>query len=77
MSNQGYAYDGLSLSNYFIIEDSQVGGTLNTNGTVDLVGINGRMDARLRELKNLGVETINTNGDDELNNLDRLLYKYN
>jgi hypothetical protein len=59
--------------------DSNVGGigTLNTNGgTLDLERINGRNDARLRELKNLGVETINTNGDDDLNALDQLLNKY-
>jgi len=29
LSKQGYAYDGLTLN-------SNVGGTLNTNGTVDL-----------------------------------------
>jgi hypothetical protein len=53
-----------------------VGGTLGTNGTLDLDRINGRNDARLKELKNLGVETINTNGDDDLNALDQLLNKY-
>jgi hypothetical protein len=40
----------------FINLDSNIGGgTLNTNGTFDIDRINGRNDARLRELKNLGV----------------------
>ena len=76
LSKQGYAYDGLTLSNFCVNIDSNVGGTLGTNGTLDLERINGRNEARLKELKNLGVETINTNGDDDLNTLDRLLNKY-
>lgn len=37
LSKQGYAYDGLTLSKLFLKNsDSNVGGTLNTNGTVDL-----------------------------------------
>lgn len=76
LSKQGYAYDGLTLSNFRFNVDSNVGGTLGTNGTLDLDRINGRNDARLKELKNLGVETINTNGDDDLNALDQLLNKY-
>ena len=76
LSKQGYAYDGLTLSNFRFNVDSNVGGTLGTNGTLDLDRINGRNDSRLKELKNLGVETINTNGDDDLNALDQLLNKY-
>jgi hypothetical protein len=48
LSKQGFSYDGLTLSNFFCDLDSHVGGTLNTNGTVDLDRINGRNDARLR-----------------------------
>ena len=57
--------------------DSNVGGgTLGTGGTIDIQRINGINDARLKQFKNLGVDTIQTNGDDDLNNLDRLLDKY-
>jgi hypothetical protein len=47
-----------------------------SNGTLDIDKVHDRNEARLRELKALGVETINTNNDDELNRLNELLKHY-
>jgi hypothetical protein len=46
LARQGYAYEGMTLSNFLSMLDSNVG-TFN-GGTVDLDKINGRNDARLR-----------------------------
>ncbi len=46
LARQGYAYEGMTLSNFLFMLDSNVG-TFN-GGTVDLDKINGRNDARLR-----------------------------
>lgn len=47
-----------------------------SNGTLDIDRVHDRNEARLRELKALGVETVNTNNDDELNRLNELLKHY-
>ena len=47
-----------------------------TLGTVEIDRIQNRNDKRLKELRNLGVETINTNGDEEFSQLDMILNKY-
>ena len=53
--------------------DSNGNGTLNT---LEMDRLQNRNEARLNELRNLGVETINTNNDEEFSNLDEILNKY-
>jgi hypothetical protein len=43
---------------------------------LDIDRIHNKNDERLRQLKNLGVETVNTNDDQDLERLDVLLRKY-
>ena len=77
LSRHGYEYGGASIAtiskllNYI---DSG-GGTYNT---LDIDRIHDRNDNRLKNLKNLGVETINTNndGDEDFSKLDMILNKY-
>lgn len=53
--------------------DSNGNGTLNT---LEMDRLQNRNEARLNELRNLGVETINTNNDEEFSKLDEILNKY-
>ena len=80
LARQAFSYDGITLSNYFSILDSNnpPRGTLGTDATIDLERINGLNEQRLKQFKMLGVDTIQTNTEqeDDLNNLDRLLDKY-
>jgi hypothetical protein len=47
-----------------------------SNGTLDLDKINARNDNRLQKFKGLGVESINTNSDEDMNRLNTLLSGY-
>ena len=53
--------------------DTGGNGTLNT---LEMDRLQNRNEARLNELRNLGVETINTNNDEEFSKLDEILNKY-
>lgn len=64
LSRHGLQYEGQSLatiSNCDIILDTGGNGTINT---LDYDRIHNRNEARLNQLRNLGVETINTNNDE-------------
>ena len=76
LSRHGMQYGGgsiASISNNYDYLDSGGQGTI---GTMDIDQIHNRNEARLNELRNLGVETINTNNDEEFSKLDEILNKY-
>lgn len=50
--------------------------SVSINGTLDIEKVQARNDNRLRQLRALGVETINTNNDDDLNRLNDILKNY-
>ena len=47
-----------------------------SNGTLDIDKVHDRNEERLRKLKAMGVETINTNTDEDMNRLNELLKHY-
>ncbi len=79
MSRGAIPYDGpalntlsKSLSNL----DSNKASLVSNGGTFDVDRIHDKNEARLRELRALGVQTINTTNDEDLNRLNALLKNY-